>query len=151
MRPRRRSDVDKYNELPARHSITSFARSARANIVAGMVSAWGQQRPRSCETALALESILPWPRFEFVSNQTNPVRTQSGAPIIQSLRTLRTTCQGENPYGNLLRPLLPQGPQQNRRKRYDGKRSALLICDQESLRNLWPTALDGLSPKFTRR
>ena len=41
--------------------------------------------------------------------------------------------------------LFPQGPRQNRRKRYDGQRSALLICDHESLRNLWPTALDGLS------
>src|SRR5712692_10692412 len=32
-----------------------------------------------------------------------------------------------------------------------GQWSALLICDHESLRNLWPTALDGLSQKFTRR
>jgi hypothetical protein len=56
---RRGSAVDKYNELPALHSITSSARSARASIVAGMVSAWGRQRPRSCETAPGLGSILP--------------------------------------------------------------------------------------------
>jgi len=46
---RRRSAVDKNTELPALHSITSSARSARASIVAGMVSAWGRQRPRGCE------------------------------------------------------------------------------------------------------
>ena len=46
--------------------------------------------------------------------------------------------------------LLLQGPRQNRRKRYDGQRSALLICDHESLRNRWPTPLDNLRQKFTR-
>ena len=55
---RRRSTVDKYNELPALHSITSSARSARTSIAAGGQRI-GQQRPHSCETAPGLGSTLP--------------------------------------------------------------------------------------------
>src|SRR5712672_415725 len=47
--------------------------------------------------------------------------------------------------------LLPQGFRQNCCERYDAERSPGFICDHESLRDLWPTALDGLSQKFTRR
>jgi hypothetical protein len=55
---RRRSAVDKYNELPALHSITSFARSAREHRCRDG-QRMGQQRPRSCDTAPGLGSILP--------------------------------------------------------------------------------------------
>jgi hypothetical protein len=79
---RRRSAVDKYNELPALHSITSSARSARASIVAGGQRI-GQQRPHSCETASGLGSILPR-------------RTASQKGITCSMRGSRSPWRGQD-------------------------------------------------------
>jgi hypothetical protein len=79
---RRRSAVDKYNELPALHSITSSARSTRASILAGGQRI-GQQRPHSCETASGLGSILPR-------------RTASQKGITCSMRGSRSPWRGQD-------------------------------------------------------